>query len=677
MCKRARTAPDVLQALIVSARLFAFVFMWMSVLLGDALVPVQAQTADTLYRISFVDKGSSAFDENSELYQSVLSTFAPDAIKRRELHGKQPILDSADKPIPDAYLDILKSIGIRPILVLNWSNAVIAPVTAMQRFRLQHSDTIASVVPVSKLNYRKLGSTRDCTPQRPGESQIMHALINTTPLHDAGVLGGGFRYGLIDCGFRWETMSALQHLTLVGTHDFVHGDSVVSNQPNDIPSQDQHGSVVLSVAGGWLQDTMIGIAPDAAFLLAKTENLEYERRIEEEAYCAAVEWLEKNGAWVISSSVGYYALDSTEEQPTWAVMTGATTWASQFVNRVTELGVSVTVAAGNSGPDSMTIIIPSEADSAISVGAATADRAAWSKSSTGPTALGKDKPDIGCLGVNVLSQDPEGSLKPVSGTSVAAPQIGGSLLLLRSLYPDATSYVLRNALYKSCTIADSVGKKLGHGIPNVTSAAIHVGSSLAPGIGPLAVIPDGGGVVHFVCCVFSSTETSVVLEARSDTVVTTFPGSRVDSLWYSFALPTSVASNGELHVRVVCANQSGLRTMPADNSLLTIRTNQELIPCGMRIPPSATSVAIANAWQEAPLAFPNPVHRGTDIVVRSTLPMLIRLLHTITGMEIPNMQATPVPEGFKVHIGSVPDGHYLLILERGGGVQTVPIIVIG
>ena len=85
---------------------------------------------------------------------------------------------------------------------------------------------------------------------------------------------------------------------------------------------------------------------------------------------AAVEWAERSGADVMSSSVGYFSFDSTEERMQYRWLDGKTTFASQAVNRAVALGTVFLTASGNDGPTDSTLITPADADSVIAVGGA-------------------------------------------------------------------------------------------------------------------------------------------------------------------------------------------------------------------------------------------------------------------------------------------------------------------
>lgn len=645
-------------------------------LLG-ACTELCGQSDEPLYRVRFVDKGSTSFAPGAALYETTLASFHPEAIQRRVLIGMDPVLDSLDKPINQQYLDVLELLGIKPALLLTWSNAVIAQMTDVQRTVLQNLPFVASVNAVSKLKYEPLMDAMDCSPQRPGNSQLAHDIINITPLHDAGVLGSNIRFGLIDCGFHWEDMSSLQHIRVDATYDFVHNDSIVRNQPGEPTSQEGHGSIVLSVAAGWLQDSLIGMAPLATYLLAKTENLEYERRIEEEAYCAAVEWLERKGAWVLSSSVGYWQFDSTEEPADWSVMTGSTTWASQYVNRATKLGMLAAVAAGNSGPEEHTIIIPAEADSAITVGACTPLREAWHSSSVGPTASGKVKPNVGCLGVQVQSQAPNGELKQIAGTSLATPQIGGSLAVLRELFPDAPTYEIRRTLYASCTMPSQTGQALGHGIPNITTSARLLGSVLKPGIGPIATIGDGSQA-QVLTTVYSASELRVVLVVMQEDGTDTIVGEALDSLWYRFTIPADLFTGDSISCYVLASNVHGDRRAPAQPTVLTVRRTTTIIPCGMRLPAGVVGVAATTfpSVDRKGWIAPNPSLASGIITIQGlSTHGTIHLIHTSTGQFVATLSPLPTPDGWRVMLPSLASGHYLVVQTSRDGVLTIPLLI--
>ena len=101
-------------------------------------------------------------------------------------------------------------------------------------------------------------------------------------------------------------------------------------------------------------------------------------------------------------------------------------------------------------------------------------------SSWGPTNDGRIKPDIVGAGVQILSTGPDESYSTVSGTSMAAPNVSGSLLLLQQLYRErhATDHFLRAATLRGLVIhtAFEAGEsgpdyRFGWGLLNTGEAA--------------------------------------------------------------------------------------------------------------------------------------------------------------------------------------------------------------
>ncbi len=627
------------------------------------------------HRITFVDKGPDVFAPGSELYNRTLAQFSPSALLRRDLHARDPLLDSLDQPVHQAYLDTLATRGVRPHLTLTWRNAVVVMIDSVLADTLKRLPFIRSIQLVRQANYITLADDDSCKPARLGESATAHQLVNTTPLHDAGIQGQNVPFALIDNGFRWSGMSALQHLQVAHTYDFVQNDSVVWNQEGDVANQDGHGSLTLSVAAGWLQDTMIGMAPRAQYILAKSEDQRYERRIEEDAFCAAIEWAERKGAWVLSASVGYYPFDSTEEAMDYAWMDGRTTFAAQACNRATHLGMHIVVAAGNEGPRERSIILPAEADSVITVGAATSDRTAYAKTSIGPTADGRMKPDLAALGVQVMTQNPEGVLRPVAGTSVAAPQIGGVLALLRQMYPTVPSYTIRNALYASCTVHDSVGKRLGRGIPNATMAARLLGTANGPGYGMHAVVQSNRSR-HVYVPIFANGLVAVSMTVFTQNGSDVFIGRALDSIWYEFEIPHELYQADTVVAQIRASTTENTSVYPCRDCVMFISGSADYIPCGVRLPNGAVSVHESKApyHRLQPRITPNPTCSRMKISIHDVDAHTIRILETSTGAIV--FEGTPqsTTEGVVVDLPDLACGHYLLV-TTGLTVTATPLII--
>lgn len=161
-------------------------------------------------------------------------------------------------------------------------------------------------------------------------------------------------------------------------------------------------------------------------------------------------------------------------------------------------GVAVVFAAGNEGPDSVTIgspsILNSELVNVFSVGAVTAQAAGYpiaSFSSRGPSVCGgtdaalRIKPEVSAPGVNVRSAYPGGGTAVLSGTSMASPHVAGALMLLREAFPNVSGTQLKLALYNTAVDYGAPGEdnQYGKGIIDVLAAynyLISIGNTPAP-----------------------------------------------------------------------------------------------------------------------------------------------------------------------------------------------------
>lgn len=641
-------------------------------------IPVIGAAQGVPYRVLLRDKGPASFAPGSPAYDALLRQFSARAIERRQRMGLQPVVDSTDAPIFSAYLTDIASPSARIILQLPWFNSVIVECTQEDSARIASLPCVTSVLPVSRRSYQPLAET-DCDAAAYGSETIQHDVLQTKSLHDGGIYGTNVLIGVIDTGFRWKAMSTLKHLRVVREIDVIQGDSTTSNEPGDTDSQDKHGSLVLSVLSGWERDSLIGVAPFASVILAKTEDMRYEHRIEEEAYACAVMMLERDGVDIITSSLGYRTFDDGQDSTRYADLNGSTTWAARSLNVAASRGVICVTSAGNDGPAARSIITPADADSVIAVGALAPDGVSpWDKSSFGPTADGRIKPDFAVPGVRIRSQEVDNSFSRPSGTSISAPIFAGGVALLRELYPHRSPWSLREALRDAAQRGSQRDSVAGYGAPDITSAARLLG----PAVGP-PIVSTSDNTRSVLACIYTDRAVRARLIVRDPTTgaISTSAGVRMDNQWYMFALEPQQLFRDVMQARieVIRADSSGFASFPRDTTWFDLPRNALIVPCGVRLPGSVTSVD-ALPTEVAPVVIGNhPLHAGQrTISLAGNVPSAasIRVVHATTGAYMngtieyhDNQRSTVTIEN------PLQRGVYILAIRTDASTLTLPCIV--
>jgi subtilisin family serine protease len=454
------------------------------------------------YWIYFKDKEIPAviLQKRTMSRREAATYISESAIKRRQKVMPQNLLiDETDLPVNEKYVRQLQSYGIHPSNILRWFNAVTAYLSENQRKELSRAPFVQSIVPVRTVTRRfePLRQPAGFSPMRSqlGVSAIDHGAaeaqlkaVNIIPVHQAGVRGRNVIVGLLDTGFRWKTNPALMNAKVLAEYDFIFKDSVTANESQDVPDQDNHGTATFSILAANLDGTYIGAAPEASFILAKTEDLRSESKVEEDNWAAAIEWMESLGVDVISCSLGYSDFDPPGLSPgdyTWmnGDFNGRTTITAKAALIAARRGVVVVTCMGNEGNGdggTGTLITPADADSIISVGAVSymgsdSGRIA-SFSSTGPTNDGRIKPDVVAPGVSVAVITPGGSTMHGNGTSYSTPLTAGVAALVLSVNPNLTPIQVRDALRNTATNASFPNNFYGWGEVNAFAAVDYFDS---------------------------------------------------------------------------------------------------------------------------------------------------------------------------------------------------------
>jgi len=303
-----------------------------------------------------------------------------------------------------------------------------------------------------------------------GPSYDQLAQINVVAAHNAGYSGKGVLVLMLDTGFYLDHESVSRE-RVVAQYDFINKDSVTQNQPGDPAGQDGHGTSTFSALGGAADGKLYGPAYQCDFLLAKTEIVDQEIRVEEDYYVAALEWGDSLGADLASSSLGYLDWYSFKD------LNGRTAITTKGVNRAIARGITVVTAAGNeNGTEWNHIISPADAPYVISCGAVNLKGIIAGFSSHGPTYDGRIKPEVVARGVATYCASNSGPAAYHNGygTSLSTPLVGGATALLLQAHPDWSPLQARRALMNTADNANNPDNIYGWGLINVMAAINYI-----------------------------------------------------------------------------------------------------------------------------------------------------------------------------------------------------------
>ena len=276
------------------------------------------------------------------------------------------------------------------------------------------------------------------------------------PRSDKSYTGKGVTVALIDTG------ADSDHEALAGKilafKDFV-------NNQTSAYDDNGHGTHCASLIAGKMGT---GVAPGADLVVVKV--MDRSGACYTSDALKALDWCLENkdlyGIRVISFSVG-------GENPSEGV-----SLLDEACNKMVQEGMVMCVAAGNSGPDDSSIVIPGDAENVITVGAVDISGEIFKLSSRGPTANGEIKPDLVAQGVDVVSALAwsKNGKSSVSGTSMAVPQVSGAAAVLEEADEDLGPADVKRVLLKT---ADDLGppgqdNTYGYGALNLTRALLSI-----------------------------------------------------------------------------------------------------------------------------------------------------------------------------------------------------------
>jgi len=437
------------------------------------------------------------------------AALTPHARARRERNlGAGHLVDAYDVPVSTAAIDAVRQSGAHVRQVSRWLNAVsvdatpeqIVAITALPsvaRLDLVHAGRPPEPQPETSARPREaLRTTTQKLSFDYGSSFFQNLLSDVPAMHDLGLHGEGVIIAMLDTGVNNLGHPAFASLNILAMHDFVNNDGTVSDQAGQMGSG-YHGTLTLGAIAGFVPGELIGPAFGATFLLAKTENTQWERHIEEDAWVAAAEWADSIGADIISSSLVYLGnFTNGETGYTWQNMDGDTAMITIGADIAASRGVLIVNAAGNGGfvsEPQNTLGAPADGDMVLTVGATDNQGTRASFSSVGNTTDARIKPDVMAMGQGVYTVDPLSAFYiNSSGTSLACPLVAGAAALVLQARPLASNIMLMNALRKTATNQASPNRTYGWGVIDALAAR----NAIATGVAGSPPLPDASLVAY-------------------------------------------------------------------------------------------------------------------------------------------------------------------------------------
>lgn len=447
-----------------------------------AAYAITAHAAEQPYWVLFADRGE--IDVERAVAAKRADTSEPKFVSRRaRTMSAEELFDERDLTVDSGYVDAVRDAGGEIRHVTRYFNGVSVLLDDDEMTVVERLPFVRLVRPVGVLVRPEIPEPgiaekpavvmeTELLPYGASFDQVN--MVGATGLHDLGYRGAGILIAVLDNGFDNLGHVAFDSLTVAHARDFVDGD--------DTPEGGTHGTQVLSVMAGLEHGSLIGIAPDAEYVLARTEinNGNSDVRLEEDNWVAAVEWADSIGVDVINSSLGYLEFDGGFSY-TYEDLDGETAVTTIAANIAIQRGMVVVTSAGNEGDKAWGYITtPADGVNVLAVGAVDRDGIIEAFSSHGPTSDGRIKPDVVALGDAVVVVSPSAATGYVmqNGTSFASPAVAGAAALLLETNPSWGPLQVRQAMFDDASRADNPdtdGYEYGYGaIDALASSGVDI-----------------------------------------------------------------------------------------------------------------------------------------------------------------------------------------------------------
>lgn len=418
--------------------------------------------------VFFTDKACTTFDP--------YSYFDAKAIERYQLNHAN-LYDSTNFPLNTQYCEGVASLSDEVVGESRWLNAiaVVADEEAMAAIRK---------LPFVKKTKEIRSDMMLCSQPETSEEETMESglaetekILSANPniLHQqlkrmggeefvkVGWRGKGIRIAVLDGGFPLvDKHAAFRHLCengkILKTYNF-------PKKCENVYGWNKHGTMTLSCIAGLdvREGCAIGLATDAEFLLARTE-VGSEPKKEEVWWVMGLEWADKNGAQLISSSLGYGEINHFPDE------VDGTSPISKAADMAASKGILICNSAGNEGRKKRWpgIILPADAENVLTVGGINPSSDQHQDfSSYGPTADGRLKPNVVAYAYNCWMATPSDTTMYswFAGTSFSCPLVAGFAACAWQGHPSYNAMQLKAEIEKSGELHPYYDYALGYGVP--------------------------------------------------------------------------------------------------------------------------------------------------------------------------------------------------------------------
>ncbi|MCF7811168.1 S8 family peptidase, partial [bacterium] len=493
--------------------------------------------------------------------------------RRRKCITHEPPVRICDLPIDEEQIAVIESTGCRVVSRLRYINAITVTGSDQALDEVSRLRFVKDVKPVMSypsldneidneiypVNYKSHHNRNIDDAEVYGQSWTQNRLVNVPAVHDRGYRGRGVLIGVQDTGFNNLNHIAFNNLNVVAAYDFLNNDNNVTDHGDH--GSGSHGTRTLSIIAGLDSGYFIGVAPEADFVLTKTENTESETRVEEDYWIAGLWFHDSLGVDVLSSSLSYRAWYN------WDDMDGQTALTSIAADSAVSAGMVIVSSTGNTGRSNYPyskIGAPADTRGVIGVGGVTRDSSYWSGSSQGPTYDGRIKPNVSAQSSVVYTATTfnDTIYTTHNGTSFSTPTLAGIVALMLEANPWLTPADVMRILQGSSSQADSPDTLVGYGIPDALAAV----RAAEAGVNPDDVIlPEGFMLTVYpnpfnstatirYCIPYSSYMSLQLFNISGQQINTFFEGNR-QAGFHSINLNLGDLSSGLYFVSLNCSGQ--------------------------------------------------------------------------------------------------------------------------